>query len=268
MLAKVASDQTASSDVTSKVQEELLKKLHSMRYDQPKNTHAGRPKKKDKLPAGVAYTCSGGDGEIRDSVNTEMEKEKAVETSSKRQSFLNYDSDSSDISDTQVGRPARKKTFLDDADMTSDSEEEDDPMEVDVEEQEQVVEQEQAVEKLDVDSYVVCVYQEEWYIGQVVDKTNDEYYDIKYMERVAAGTFKWPNKDDKLMTCKEDILFKCEPIVSFASSTIRAVKFTLPKNDLKKFDKLMTQLKDYFHTKPNLAFFQTTIISFYFKFSL
>ena len=76
-----------------------------------------------------------------------------------------------------------------------------------------VEEQVQVLEKLHVDSYVVCVYQEEWYIGQVVEKTNHEY--VKYMERMAANTFKCPNKDDKLMTCKEDILFKCEPIVSF-----------------------------------------------------
>lgn len=46
-------------EVDSLIQKQVLDKLHSMRYDQGPNTQAGRPKKKDKLPAGASLTCVG-----------------------------------------------------------------------------------------------------------------------------------------------------------------------------------------------------------------
>jgi hypothetical protein len=44
-------------EVESSVQLQLLNRLSLMRYNQPETTHASRPKKKDKLPAGASYTC-------------------------------------------------------------------------------------------------------------------------------------------------------------------------------------------------------------------
>lgn len=45
--------------VESLIQQQVLNKLHSMRYDQGPTTQAKRPKKKDKLPAGASLTCLG-----------------------------------------------------------------------------------------------------------------------------------------------------------------------------------------------------------------
>jgi hypothetical protein len=55
-LAKLPAE---NRDVVSNVQKQLIQQLSSMRYQQVSTTHANRPKKKEKLPAGAAYTCVG-----------------------------------------------------------------------------------------------------------------------------------------------------------------------------------------------------------------
>jgi hypothetical protein len=76
--------------VETAVQAQLLKRLNDLRYNPPPTTHAARPKKKEKLPAGEAYTCSG-------SVDSEEEDEPAVRRP--RRVMPAEDSESSSSSD-------------------------------------------------------------------------------------------------------------------------------------------------------------------------
>jgi hypothetical protein len=63
-------------EIESAVQLQVLKKLESMRYEQPATSAATRPRQKDKLPAGASYTClPGQQGEIGLPVQVDEEEE-------------------------------------------------------------------------------------------------------------------------------------------------------------------------------------------------
>jgi hypothetical protein len=64
--------------VDSAVQKELINRLSDLRYNPPPTTHAGRPKKKDKLPAGSAYTCPA----VEEDVAEEMDSDTSDSNSS------------------------------------------------------------------------------------------------------------------------------------------------------------------------------------------
>jgi hypothetical protein len=109
-----------------------------------------------------------------------------------------------------------------------------------------------------VGSYVVAVYQGAWYIGQVLHKINetqalpqDEYLFLNFMQRLdknGGDLFKWRDKQDKLNTLKEDILFACgAPTPSQATSSSRSITFSLSKAETKKANMLL--YKAYYHTK-------------------
>jgi len=53
-----------NKDVESEIQQQLLDKLHSMRYDKVTPARADRPKKSNKLPPGAAYTATPGVGVV------------------------------------------------------------------------------------------------------------------------------------------------------------------------------------------------------------
>jgi len=59
------------------IQQQLINQLSTMRYQQPETTRAPRPKKKEKLPAGAAYTCpvAGEESESEEMVPVEQEEE-------------------------------------------------------------------------------------------------------------------------------------------------------------------------------------------------
>ena len=67
------------------IHKQLVQQLSSMRYDPQPTTQAKRPKKKEKLPAGAAYTCAaGGDNEEGDvtmpiDLEEEMQEEEMQE---------------------------------------------------------------------------------------------------------------------------------------------------------------------------------------------
>jgi hypothetical protein len=84
-------------EVETLVQRQLLEKLSSMRYDQPANKHANRPKKKEKLPAGASYTCvEGMEGEVGMPLNEQEEMEDMAAELSRRRRRRTADADESD----------------------------------------------------------------------------------------------------------------------------------------------------------------------------
>jgi hypothetical protein len=109
------------------------------------------------------------------------------------------------------------------------------------------------------DSYVVAVYDEDWFVAQVVNKTGepeadmgDQYVYLNFMERL-GDSLKWPRRLDMLNTLKQDVLFVCEPpTVSSRSSSSRSVTYTLSKATIKKAKEMFILHQAYYPTIMNL----------------
>ena len=72
-------------EVETLVQQQLLEKLSTIRYNPAPNKQAQRPSKKDKLPAGASFTCAANeesdeDSDASSSSSEESESEKETET--------------------------------------------------------------------------------------------------------------------------------------------------------------------------------------------
>jgi hypothetical protein len=251
-----------------------------MRYNTPPNTHARRPRKKEKLPAGASYTCGlveassdEDDSGDEDAPGPSLKRSRRVRPSRDSSSDSSeYSSQSSDEEDRRqkvqkiVQKMARKKAQLEtqraDADHLPD---------LDVQEPAQDVQkcgqdaqepgvgpvQESDAQLFLPGSYIVALYQEDWYVGQVMSKEGepeaeggDEYVFVTFMEKTSGGLLKWPHRSDILNVLREDVLFSCEPPAPCgASSSSRSLTYSLSRLDLRK-------AKNIFATK---AFYPTTV---------
>ncbi len=87
------------------VQQQLLKKLSDMRYNTPATTHARRPTKSEKLPAGAAYTCA---AENQDETESESEDEPVRP----KRTRAGGDSSSSDSSSSDQSSDEEERSVL------------------------------------------------------------------------------------------------------------------------------------------------------------
>jgi len=268
-------------EVTSKVHEVLLKKLATMRYKPAGSTHAPRPKKTDKLPAGASYTCrAGGDGDDGDEPVAGPSKPRQPDSSSSSSSEdYNSSDNESDRERSRtvkniVQRLARKRSLLDRDEDGDDDEDEEEEQAEEAEEDEQA-EEEGTSEETNKDqekkggkknkqeaavylpsSFVVAVYGEDWFVGEVRDKEgepeaeeSENYVFISFMKCTAV----WPKRLDLLNVLKDDILFSCQaPTLSRATSSSRSTTFSLSKSDLKRANNLFMLYKAYYPTKTLL----------------
>jgi hypothetical protein len=187
-------------EVTSKVHEVLLKKLATMRYKPAGSTHAPRPKKTDKLPAGASYTCrAGGDGDDGDEPVAGPSKPRQPDSSSSSSSEdYNSSDNESDRERSRtvkniVQRLARKRPLLDE-DEDEDKDDAEEQAEEDDQAEEEGTSEETNKDELDgkdqekkggkkknkqeaavylPSSFVVAVYGEEWFVGEVRDKEGE-----------------------------------------------------------------------------------------------
>jgi hypothetical protein len=319
-------------DVDNNVTRQLLNKLQDMRYNPAANKHAGRPKNKEKLPAGASYTCFGDQVTVGLAVDEPEAgpsgiRAKARATVSKRGDARDSSSDSSsdfstsedeDSSDQERSRKvqniiqrlskkttAMKRIRQEEEDLDekveeseeSDEDEQEEAVQVAVEEAVQVdaepeeADQPEALQtskagqpaakkasKRDQpaqdqfvpNSYVVAVYDGDWFVAQVVDKTGEpeadageQYLFLNFMERL-GDSLKWPRRLDMLNTLKEDVLFVCEPpTVSSKSSSSRSVTYTLSKATFKKAKNMFLLYQASYLTKMNLklCFYGTSCFS-------
>jgi FKBP-type peptidyl-prolyl cis-trans isomerase len=284
-------------DVASDVQRALLKQLQGMRYNPSATTRATQPRKKDKLPAGEAYTCPA-----------------EVEASDHSDDDSDDDSDDSDRERSRqvrdfLQRVNRNRRPLD---PDSDSEKEDDPEEIEIEQEQDEIEQEQDEREQEEDereqeedeseqeqdereqeepeeeleqqqirkgrsskqqqqqqlrlvpgSYVVVVYDGDWYVGQVREKEGEaeadmreEYVLVDFMKRTAKNQLEWPKKLDMLNVLLEDVLFSCQsPTLVHASSSGRTTTCQLSKEDLNKAKKLFKLYKAFYPTEKLFILF-------------
>jgi hypothetical protein len=261
VLSKLPQEQR---EVDTAVQGQLLKRLSDMRYNPPPTTQAKRPRKKEKLPPGASYTCSAEDEAVDDlhsssdnsysSDSSEEEAERSAEVRKivariQKKKIL-YAKKDIDLYDAEE-QPAR------------DQPEEEPAQDQPEEEPAQGLLQEpagDAVQDYPPETYVVAVYQGEWYVGQIVAKEGepeaeeaDEYVLISFMQRTSGDLLKWPKRSDLLNMLKEDILFACQPPTpSQSTSSSRSVTFSLSKADAKKARKMFLT-KAYYPTTTTFA---------------
>lgn len=228
----------------SDVQRQLLARLSDMRYNPPPTTHAKRPLKKDKLPPGASYTCSGGKeivGVAGDAGSSNEEDNGGSDP----------DSPTAGPSVTSTAKRAKRSTAVESSDSSNDPS---DSEESDTEESELEVEsvtqsqleaerkrisgkivknfekaarvtvpvpvpvfveelEEEASVPLATGQYIVALYAGDWYVGQILDKEvepeavqDDQFVFASFMERNQADLFKWPTRLDMLNTLKVRII--------------------------------------------------------------
>ncbi len=228
--------------VTSKVHQALLNQLQEMRYSHSGAKRAERPKKKDKLPPGASYTCAASGGDVAPAVDEDADVPDSSDNS-----------ESESDSETEEQHRRLKEGLL-----NLETEEQ---QEVETRQKDKEQKEKEKVEYLD-DSYVVVVYEEEWYVGQVVSKEgepeaeeSDDYVLISFMKRTSLDHLQWPMRTDMLNVLREDILFSCQvPVLAPASSSSRSLSYLLPKSDLDKAKKLFMIYKAYCPTKTSFFY--------------
>jgi hypothetical protein len=119
-------------DVETDVQRQLLKKLDEMRYSAPATTHAKRPKKSEKLPAGAAYTCAV-ESDDDDDEEATVRPRRIRPAGDSSDSDISTSSDSDESSDQEerretvqkiVERLRRKRSLFDNEEEQQDDNEE------------------------------------------------------------------------------------------------------------------------------------------------
>jgi hypothetical protein len=147
-----------------------------------------------------------------------------------------------------------------DSSSTEEEEEEEDDDENEETQEEESEEEEGDVEmnmeNYEVGDFVTAVYEEQWLLAQVdIDQQNagQTHVNLAYMERIGKNQFKWPKQDDRLLTLKEDILFKCSHPIMVGSS-IRAYNVGLPNNEAARADAALELV-----VCLQLAFLATTV---------
>ncbi len=109
-------------------------------------------------------------------------------------------------------------------------------------------------------SFLVAVYGEDWFVGEVRDKEwepeaeeSENFVFISFMKCTAGDLLQWPKRLDLLNVLKDDILFSCQaPTPSRATSSSRSTTFSLSKSDLKRANNLFILYKVYYPTKTLL----------------
>ena len=164
-----------------------------------------------------------------------------------------------DVMSTVVRKIIKKlgvKRKHEEVERKEEEEKEDDP---DIEEQQQQpdLQQKEDCPAYTPGSYVVAVYQSDWYVGQILDKDGEpeaegwgnDYLFISFMEKT-GDLHKWPKRRDVLNTLKADVLFACQPPEICAStSSSRNTVLSLSKAESKKAKELFAQFQAYYPTK-------------------
>ncbi len=269
-------------EVESNMQQQLLNKLNNMRYSQPAPAQAPHPRK-DRLPAGASYTCLPGQqdevcmpGECEEEMMVEVLDRSLAQPGNSRKEDSDSESEAELIlhASNSTGKRARREFWGAENEEVTDEEDNEKESVEDSEEDsgEDTVEGEKVDDPEECQypyypagSYVVAVYQGAWYVGLVLEKKNEkqalpqeEYLFMQRLEK-SGDLFKWPDKQDKLNTLREDVLFACgAPAPASATSSSRSISFSLSKAEIKKAYMLLN--KAFYHTKLILTFFYGTFI--------
>ncbi len=261
VLARLPPEETAKKGVQDLLGHQLLDRLKQVRYGDPEKRR--RPRKANRLPPGTAYTVSAvpaaeepvagpsstvvgpsGDvgGRSRGGVRDRRGGGHRQESWQVRPNFYSNSSDEEDLQEGEDSEQSENSEQSEDSKQSEDSEQSENSGEEskDGETSEDSMdsearkegdnEMEVETEVFEVGDFVAAVYEGEWLLAQVdidQDQAGDTHINLAYMERVGKNQFKWPKQDDRLLTLREDILFKCDAPILVGSS-IRASHVGLP----------------------------------------
>jgi len=214
------------------VQQTLIDKLSQIRYNPPPTTRVPRPKKNEKLPPGAAYggaaTSSDeeAEGEAEAPSRGQRKRPSADSSDSDSSSSSSSDSDDDDDEDDDedkeegvrrrqvrgiVRRLATKSPRIEEPVQVE--EDEDDPFSDDIPTIAitPTTEENLPIPDYRVDSYVACIYENGWYVGQVMNKEGkpeaderEEYVLVSFMRWTGpkVDQLKWPERLDILNVLK------------------------------------------------------------------
>jgi hypothetical protein len=166
----------------------------------------------------------------------------------------------------QINDIVRRLEKRDNPDASGDSSAEEDDEDVEAPEApgdvgekgdgQQCEEQQDQGESYPPGSFVVVIYQNDWYVGKVLEKEGepeaeegDQYLFVSFMQRLQGDHLKWPSRLDLLNVLKDDVLFACVPPTPSAStSSSRVSNLALSKEDLKKAKQMFLESKGYYPT--------------------
>jgi len=257
---------------TSSVEEQLLSKLSDIRYNPQR---APRPQKKDRLPPGVSYTAAGdgpgsSSGRGTGTGRGRREEEESEEESESEPELVESGTGSSG---DETDKEDRQRTSDDETD------EEDRQRSKNVEEilkrirksgrlrkkartsagtgpvdefEEEMYQEAILLQLYRPCDYVAAVYEDDWHIGQVLDKEvepeadpDQNYVYLNFMEK--RKQLRWPEKVDMLNVHRDDILCHVRPpTLTVGCSSSRSVSFQLESTDLKKVVSSFNTYQDYF----------------------
>jgi hypothetical protein len=222
VLSRLPPENIERQGVQEDMSQQLLDELKKVRYGEPEKKK--RARKANRLPPGTAYTVSAvpateeqagpsgvaasGDGAAGRGRGTASKKAKTEAWRVNANLYVSSDEDDSDYYDNMgADSDDNGGGSSEDEEEEREGEEEEEPAAVEVE--------------YDVGDFVAAVYEDQWLLAQVdidQDKAGKTHVNLTYMERVGKNAFKWPKQDDRLLTLREDILFKCSAPVLVGSS--------------------------------------------------
>jgi hypothetical protein len=209
------------------VQQQLIERLSRIRYNPPATTRVLRPTQNEKLPPGAAYggVLDSSEEEEAEAGEAEMEtprgqRKRPAANSDSSSSSSSSDSDTSSSEEDEEERVSRqvkeivrrlsskkssKRLHLDEPDQEEKDEEEVDEVE---KEQEELGSDPPEYKP---DSYIACIYENGWYVGQVMNKEGEpeadereEYVLVSFMMWTGPkkDQLKWPERLDVLNVLK------------------------------------------------------------------
>ena len=201
-------DMECSESVRDLLNSTLGEKLEELRgYNTEKKSRG----KKIKVPAGKSYTHM-------------EEEEEEEEEDEEEEEEVDPDQLLTD-SEEELLMPRRKIRVLEDEDEELEDEDEELPNIT-------------RGPEYAIGSFVVAVYDQEWYIAMVEGEEPEEEVDgftmLKYMERRGDNQFVWGTTKDTLKTNNKDILIKVDPPVPVSSRL-----FGLPKTVVKEVEMIL-----------------------------
>jgi hypothetical protein len=246
VLARLPPEESAKQGVQDRLSQQLLDQLKQVRYGDREKSK--RPRKANRLPPGTAYTVSAVPAAEEPVAGpSSAVAEPSGDSGGRRRSGIQGGRGGGNSSDVEESEESEESEDNEESEVTdAGSESSEDSMDSDGREAGENIMQNSEVELEDqtenvvfeVGDFVAAVYEGDWLLAQVdidQDHAGDTHVNLTYMEKVGKNQFKWPKQDDRLLTLREDILFKCSAPVLVGSS-IRASHVGLPGNEAAQAD--------------------------------
>jgi hypothetical protein len=66
------------------------------------------------------------------------------------------------------------------------------------------------VTEVSVDDFIACIYENQWYVGKILDM-DDQDVQVTFLEK-AKAKFRWPTSPDIIWCNKENVIYKLDSL--------------------------------------------------------